>query len=75
MKDWYLEPLVDPENIDPDNGHIQKLVNRFEEIDPMVGAVCEVYELCGHLLCAKSYELWCALDVTKKALAGEEIAQ
>lgn len=63
--DW---PLFDPEAIDPENEHIEELVTAIHQGDYEFGQVCGVYEMCGHLLCAKSYELWVAYDKTVRAL-------
>ena len=71
--DRMLNPLFDPQEIDPENESIQGLVNLFDSEQYRVGQVCDAYEMCSHLLCETSYELWCALQVTKQALAGKEI--
>lgn len=67
-----LNPLYDPAGIDPDNESIRRLVGHIDKFGYSVGAVCDVYELCGHLLCEMSYELWVAIDQTKRVLRGEE---
>ena len=63
-----LNPLFDPANIDPDSKHIKAFLESIEQDGYEVGTVCDVYELCGHLLCAASYNLWMAIEDTKKAL-------
>lgn len=68
-----LNPLYDPNKIDPDHEAIRKLVGHFDKFGYSVGNVCDVFELCGHLVCQASVDLWVAIEQTKKALNGEEL--
>lgn len=65
------DPLYDPDGIDPDGDHLRGLVDAMDRGIYAPGAVCRVYELCGHPLCAASYALWVELDRARVALRGE----
>ena len=66
-----LSPLHDPQDIDPDGKHLRALVERMRAGEAPVGAVCAVYELCGHPVCEQSYNLWVEVDRATDALSIE----
>jgi len=71
----YDDPLWDKEGIDPNNESITALLNVIELGQYSVGMVCDVYELCTHLVCKKSYELWAAIDSTKRHLVLDDCSE
>ncbi len=63
-----INPLFDPEVIDPEGLHLRGLVEAMSFSHSILGTVCHVYGLCGHPLCAASYSLWRELERARQAL-------